>query len=186
MSTADSKPAGKTATIRKRRVDIYLPSLEAKARWTELAREAGTSLRKFIPRVVEEAFAEGTPGLDPAELQEELEALQNQLQVAQERIRMLEALREKLDVELRRYRAEAFLEPGAGGVRSLDQGLISLLKETIGHQGKPKAVKADRILALLGIKPTETEAIRAVNAQLETLVNYGLVKSSSSGYRWCE
>ena len=38
---------GKTETIKQRRVDVYLPSLEAKEKWTALAQETGMSLSKL-------------------------------------------------------------------------------------------------------------------------------------------
>ncbi len=176
---------GKTETIKQRRVDVYLPSLEAKERWTALAEEAGTSLSKFIAAVVEEALEEGGPLPDPQGLLEEVSALQSRLMDAEDRVRMLEALRDKLDAELRVYRARPFLEPGFEGVRSLDAKLIDLIRGNVDLKGKPKPLHPGRILERLGISPGEVEAAKAVNTQLEALVDYGLAESTPKGYRWC-
>ncbi len=175
---------GKTETIKKRRVDVYLPSLEAKEKWTALAEEAGMSLSKFIAHVVEDALDEEEPTVDPQSLLEELESLRGNLQRAEERTRMLEALRDKLDEELRRYRAQPFLEPDFEGVRSLDAKLIDLLRGHLNLHGEPKPLHPGRILERLGVRPHEVEATKAVNAQLEALVDYRLVESTPTGYRW--
>lgn len=65
---------GKTDTIKDRRVDVYLDSLERKERWTELADEEGESLSKFVQKCVEYAIEQGGP--DFAELGEESKQIQ--------------------------------------------------------------------------------------------------------------
>ena len=175
---------GKTDTIRQRRVDVYLPSLEAKKRWNLQAKEAGTSLSKYISRIVEDTLESEPVGPNPHELQEELVLVRGQLEKAMERVRLLEALRDKLDTELKIYRTEPFLRPDFKGTRNLDKRLVELLRGHSDNRGCCKPLKADRIWALLDIAPHDSEAIRAVNSQLELLFDYGLVDISASGYRW--
>lgn len=43
---------GKTESIKERRVDVYLDTLDRKGRWTKLAEEADESLSKFVQRCV--------------------------------------------------------------------------------------------------------------------------------------
>ena len=60
---------GKTDTIRERRVDVYLDSIDRKERWSRTAEEEGDSLSKFVQKCVEYAIEKG--GLDFGELGEE-------------------------------------------------------------------------------------------------------------------
>jgi len=104
------------------------------------------------------------------ELREQLE------QVGKDK-RVLEIAMERLEEELRRYRAQPFLEEGFTGVRRYQRELVELLmSRTI--------VSNDEILSHLGITPAEHDAIKAVSRQLENLEAYGLVKSSPKGWRW--
>lgn len=43
---------GKTESIKARRVDVYLDTIERKQRWTRKADEADTSLSKFVQQCV--------------------------------------------------------------------------------------------------------------------------------------
>jgi len=95
-------------------------------------------------------------------------------------------IREKLERELRRYRAEPFLAPEFEGVRRYDKELIELLRSSQSLNGKPKALTDTEILQYLGIDPTEEEAIKAVSAQLANLEAYGIMKSTPKGWRWVE
>jgi len=42
----------KTASIKERRVDVYLDTLDRKERWSELAEAQGDSLSKFVQKAV--------------------------------------------------------------------------------------------------------------------------------------
>jgi hypothetical protein len=80
---------------------------------------------------------------------------------------------------LRRYRAQPFIDDRFVGVRSYQKELIEVLR-----QGR--LVTSDEILARLGIRPAEHEAVKAVSKQLENLEGYGLVRSSAKGWKWVE
>ena len=84
---------------------------------------------------------------------------------------------ERVETELRRYRAEPFLEENFQGIRKYDKRLIELLK-------KGEAIDSDRLLRLLRISPKETELVKAVGKQLENLEAYGLVQKTRRGWRW--
>ena len=47
---------GKTETIKKRAIYVYLPSIEWKVRWDEYARKQGTSTSKFVVEHVENSL----------------------------------------------------------------------------------------------------------------------------------
>lgn len=54
---------GKTESIKERRVEVYLHTLERKERWTEFADEANESLSKYVQKCVENTFTVGHEGL---------------------------------------------------------------------------------------------------------------------------
>jgi len=179
---------GKTETIKERAVWVYLPSIEQKERWQKLAAQSGVSLSKWIIETVEEAIRpteehEWRPRKD---LEEELEVSKKEVAGLHNELRQQKIIREKLERELRRYRAEPFLVPEFEGVRRYDKELIELLRSSRSLDGKPKAMTDIDILQYLGIDPTEDEVVKAVSAQLGNLEAYGIVKSTPKGWRWIE
>jgi len=63
------------------------------------------------------------------------------------------------------------------GTRRHDQELINILK-------RGKALEGYSILKEFAIDPGETEAVRLVNNQLESLRRFGLVKETAKGWMW--
>jgi hypothetical protein len=63
------------------------------------------------------------------------------------------------------------------GTRRHDQELINVLK-------RGKALEGYTILKELSIDPGETEAVKLVNNQLESLRRFGLVEETANGWRW--
>jgi len=49
-----------------------------------------------------------------------------------------------------------------------------------------KILTGDQIRERLGIKPTETEAVKAISQQLVGLETYGLIKLTKGGWKWIE
>ena len=179
---------GKTETIKERAIWVYLPSIEQKERWQKLAKQSGVSLSKWVIEAVEEAVcpAEEREWKPRKDLEEELQGLKKEVAGLRGELRQQNIIREKLERELRRYRAEPFLVPEFEGVRRYDKELIELLRSSRSLNGKPKALTDSEILQYLGIDPTEEEAIKAVSAQLANLEAYGIVKSTPKGWKWVE
>jgi hypothetical protein len=65
----------------------------------------------------------------------------------------------------------------AEGIRNHDQELIKILQ-------RGKALDGYLILKELGINPGETEAVKLVNNQIESLRRFGLVEETANGWRW--
>ncbi len=63
------------------------------------------------------------------------------------------------------------------GTRRHDQELINVLK-------RGKALEGYTILKELSIDPGDTEAVKLVNNQLESLRRFGLVEETGNGWRW--
>ena len=91
---------------------------------------------------------------------------------------MKNMLLEKLDADLYKARYDSFQEVQmAEGTRRHDQELIKILQ-------RGKALEGYAILKELGIDPGETEAVKLVNNQLESLRRFGLVEETANGWRW--
>jgi len=172
----------KTETIKQRAIYVYLPSLEMAQEWKDRSKKAGTSISKYVIERVEDSFRreDGEEGYTSRlELIERLRKNEEELKKIRDDNRLLRKLVENLDTELKRHRAQPFLEEGFQGVRSFDRELIQLLKE--GEQ-----LSDDEILSRLNISPSDTDMVKAVSSQLQTLESYGLVRFRGRGWKWSE
>jgi hypothetical protein len=171
---------GKTDTIKQRSIYVYLPSHDMVQRWKTLAKNSGTSISKFVAEHVENSLREEEAEYKSrSTLIEENHKLSETLNEKERRIGHLELLVEKLEQDLRQYRAQMFTDEEFTGVRSYDKKLVELLREPGIHDN-------DSILSRLGIKPSEADSIKAVSKQLELLQSYGLVKATPRGWSWVE
>jgi hypothetical protein len=163
--------------LKDRYVDVYLPPENIKQEWEEGAKKAGLSLSKFVFEAVEafRAAKEETPRSDMvrelAEAREEAQKLRSEL-------KLKTLLLEKLEADVYKARYANFQEVEMGeGTRRHDQGLINILK-------RGKALEGYSILKELAIDPGETEAVKLINNQLESLRRFGLVEETAKGWRW--
>lgn len=172
---------GRTETIKKRLIYVYLPSIEQKDRWEDYAKKQGTSISKFVVERVTDSLQqeEDLSYKYRGDLWKEVGKLREQLDKVTREKRVLEIAMERLEEELRRYRAQPFLEENFTGIRRYQRELVDLLREG-------RVLSSDEILSRLRIDPSEHEAVKAVSIQLENLEVYGLVQSSSRGWRWRE
>lgn len=170
---------GKTETIKERAIYVYLPSVKLVERWKEAAKSQGASISKFVIEHVENSMRqeEESGYQSRGELWKEIKRLREELKEISREKRLLEHVVEKLEKEVRRYRAQPFLQPDFEGVRRFQKELIEALRE-----GGVKSSK--ELLARLDIDPLEHEAVKAIYKQLEILQAYRLVDSSPRGWRW--
>ena len=171
---------GKTKTIKKRAIYVYLPSQQMTNEWKFRADKAGTSISKFVVERVEDSMRkeEGEEGYrSRLELIQKLSTVEEELRTLRSENRLLKKLVDNLDTELKRYRTKPFLEEGFRGVRQFDKELIDFLKEGGSYSGKD-------ILSRLNVNPSDTDLVQAVNRQLEVLENYGLVEYVGRGWKW--
>ncbi|MFH0748571.1 MAG: hypothetical protein V1915_01415 [Candidatus Bathyarchaeota archaeon] len=170
---------GKTETIKERAIYVYLPSVEQKNRWVEYAEKQGASISKFVAEHVEDSLrqVEDSSYRSREELLREVRELKEQLERGGKEKRVLEIALDRLEEELRRYRAQPFLDENFVGVRRYQLELVGLLRDST-------VISSEELLSRLGINPSESEAVKAVSKQLENLETYGLVKSSPKGWRW--
>ena len=163
--------------LKARYVDVYLPSEAAKHEWEEEANKAGLPMSKFIFEAVE-AFRAAKDETPRHEMVRELAEAKEEVQKLRSELKMKTMLLEKLDADLYRARYGSFQEVQlADGTRRHDQELIKILQ-------RGKALEGYVILKELGINPGETEAVKLVNNQLESLQRFGLVEETAQGWRW--
>ena len=171
---------GKTETIKERAIYVYLPSVKLVERWKEAAKKQGTSVSKFVIEHVENSLRqeEEEPGYKSrGELWKEIKRLREELKETARQKRLLDLVVDKLEKEVRRYRAQPFLQANFEGVRSFQKELIDALREG-------GVISSKELLSKLNIDPFEHEAVKAINKQLEILQAYGLVEPSPRGWRW--
>lgn len=169
---------GKTESIRERRVDVYLDTIDQKARWTHKANGEGESLSKFVQKCVEYTIENGGP--DFSELGERSKVIQDleaEVKSLRNEVKQKDIVIDKLESDLRRYRTEAFVDDDFEGVREFDQALVELLK-TAGR------IKGEELVRRLGVDQTDRDVMQGIDAQLRRLESYGLIEHATHGWRW--
>jgi hypothetical protein len=163
--------------LKSRYVDVYLPSQEAKREWEEEAKKAGLPMSKFIFEAVE-AFRAGKDETPKFEIVKELADAKEEVQKLRAELKMKTLLLEKLEGDLYKARYADFQESQMGeGTRRHDEELIKILR-------RDKALEGYSILKELGIDPVDTEAVKLVNNQLDSLRRFGLVEEIANGWKW--
>ncbi|KYK23244.1 hypothetical protein AYK25_10185 [Thermoplasmatales archaeon SM1-50] len=178
---------GKTETIKQRAIWVYAPTLEQRKQWDKIAKENGMSLSKWIVQTIEDSLLEFDDEVKSIkDIETENKDLRKEISEIQSKLRRETIIRNNLEKEIRKYRAESFLSPSSEGIRQYDKELITLLRNTKSREGKRRYIDNDEILSRLGIEFTETEAVKAISSQLSRLERYGLAESSTKGWRWKE
>ncbi len=169
----------KNRDLTKRAIYVYLPSVQMAKEWKKLAGKSRVPVSKFVVEHVENSLKqEDRKGYaSRAELLKQLREKDEEISKLKQENRLLKMLTDNLDKELKRYRAKPFLEEGFEGIRAYDSELVELLKRS-------KTIDSGQILHELGIKPKDTELVKAINKQLENLQSYGLIQPTARGWRW--
>jgi len=160
-----------------RYVNVYLPSKADKERWDEAAKKKGLPLSKFVYGTVEAALAGGNEA-SRFELVQDLSEAKEEVQKLRSELKMKNLLLEKYEADAYKARYASFTEVDmAEGGRRHDEELISILKRS-------KTLDGNAILRELGIDPRESEVVKLVGNQLESLRRFGLIKETAGGWRW--
>lgn len=171
---------GKTDTIKDRRVDVYVDTIDRKERWSRIADEEDESLSQFVQQCVEYAIEKGGP--DFTELGEEskqIQALEEEVAELRRDVKQKEMVIEKLESELTELRTQPFLEEDFEGRRKYDEELIDELQ-------RADRITGDELLRRLNVDPSETDLVKGIDTQLKQLEDYGLVRSTPKGWVWDE
>ena len=170
---------GKTKTIKKRAIYVYLPSQKMAEEWKKRADKAASSISKFVIDRVEDSLRteDGEGYLNRLELVKKLDAQDEELKQLRTDNRLLKKLVENLDNEAKKLRAQPFLDDSFKGIRRYNQELLTILKEGGSYSG-------EELLTKLNIDVSETDLVKAVDKQLELLETYGLVEYVGRGWKW--
>lgn len=169
---------GKTESIKERRVDVYLDTIERKERWTQAAADEDESLSKFVQKCVEFTIEKGGP--DFAELGQrgkKIQELEQQVKELRKEVDQKDIVIEKLESDLKRYRMKPFLDDGYEGLREYDRELIEILKGA-------DRLTSEELVRRLGVDQTDQDIMRGVDAQLQQLESYELIAHTPHGWRW--
>jgi hypothetical protein len=167
-----------SSEIKDRTVYVYLPSLAMVVEWKERAKKSNVTLSDFVLEHVTNSLAqeEGEESYKArANLIQELRIKNDSIEKLSRDNEILRLALERVENDLRRYRAEPFLEEDFQGVRGYDKKLVELLK-------KGEAVDSDHLLHSLKIDPRDTPLVKAVDTQLQNLEGYGLVEKTRRGW----
>jgi predicted RNase H-like nuclease (RuvC/YqgF family) len=176
---------GKTETIKKRAIWIYAPTLEQREQWNEIAKNNGMPLSRWIVHTIEDSILNlEDESKSRKDIEEENKNLRKEIYELQNRLRQVTIIRDNLEREISRYRAEPFINESFEGVRRFDKELISLLRNAKAVDGKNRFVDNDEILSRLGVKFSEVDSVKAISNQLSRLEGYDLVISGTKGWKW--
>jgi predicted RNase H-like nuclease (RuvC/YqgF family) len=169
---------GKTDTIKDRKIDVYVDTIDRKKKWAEYAEDADTSLSNFVEQSVEYAIEQGGPNAgDLGEQAQQVQELEEENNDLRQELEEKEMVIEKLREEAQHHRMEPFTEEDFQGSRQYDEALIELLKQS-------DRLTSDDIVRRLDIDRTNTEVMQGLTEQLEQLEQYGLVTNTPKGWRW--
>src|SRR5438309_1364243 len=160
--------------IKDRTIYVYPSSLGIVEEWRARAKKSNVTLSDFVVEHVANSLRqeEGEEGYKArAELIQEIRAKEDSIQKFSRENEVLRLALERVENELRRYRAEPFLQEDFRGIRGYDRKLIELLK-------KGEAIDSDHILRTLKIDARDTPLVKAVDRQLQNLEAYGLAEKT--------
>lgn len=176
---------GKTATIKKRRIDVYAPTIEAKAKWDAEAERRNTSASRLIFDLAALALAAETGWRSgesaPEALPEQVEELQAQLCILRRKNEDLESLKERLERDLAELQAQLAL--GEAPLPNIGTRLVRLFSEAVGD-GRPRPVTAAEIRQALRVDPGDALRLRELQQALTTLEVEGVIQKQTKGWVW--
>jgi regulator of replication initiation timing len=176
-------PLDRTLTVKKRRIDVYLPTLESKARWNEAAAKHSMSLSQYVAQVMEERLnpvPEAAPA-DVSGLQQQVGDLVQENAELRKRIEELEKLHERAEADLAEYRAMQML--GGDPVKRLDSRLVKFLSQAKTRDGARPVPDLELRRAVL-VNPKSEAELKALARQLEFLELHEVVKRTTKGWIW--
>jgi hypothetical protein len=178
------KNENKTQTIFKRRIAVYAPTLGTKARWEQEAEKRGQSVSDMVFQLVEGKLA--GDGEDIAaktqSLQRQVGDLTNEIATLRSRTQQLETLNERLEKDLREYRADVFLEEVPA--KQLDRQLVHILSSSKGTNGLARPVGDEELVKSMKIGVRDEKRLKALNQNLIILEQFQLIKKVRQGWVW--
>ena len=171
---------GKTETIRQRKIDVYLPTVELMQQWKRAAEASGMPLSKYILEVVEQHRMGAVRVTMPqALLEEKANKLEKELAALQMRFDTLNLAFHNQEVELSRL-SSAYQSVKGG---SLDIPMVKNLIQIL--QSVPKSgIHVTDLLESMRFDRNDGEMIKKWSDGLNFLLEVGLVSKDSNGNLW--
>ena len=176
----NGRKESKTDTIVQRTINVYLPTFELKEKWKELAEASNQSISKFIIEHVTNSLnhEQENPSVETRiQLIRDKKNLEDENRELMKQIKDKEKLVEIYEKETRSHVIRPFLEQDFSGVRKFEKDLIELFKRDI-------EVRKEELYRKLRVSPIETDALTAIQKQIEILERYGLLKDIGGVWRW--
>ncbi len=170
---------GKTETIKKRRVDVYLRSEPQKVRWNKYAKGQKMSLSKLVIDTVEARISGDLQNqLEIKEtLTKQIKDLMNENETYKTQNKRLENYIDILEREMNRKTSISFSDPGPG-FSHYNKELIDVLRGSNGP------ITNMDLLGRIRVDPSDTDVVKGISKQLEALTEYGLTKLGNRGWMW--
>ncbi len=126
--------AGKSETIKQRRVDVYAHTKESKGGWQVAANVKGLPLSRYAGQILEVSLGDGTedPRAETDGLRSRLLDLESEHAELQRRLEDSETLRHSLDGELETCRAQGFLAEAP--FKKLDACVVACFADARSHR----------------------------------------------------
>lgn len=172
--------------MKQRTIYVYVPNEQMCTEWKQAAKKAGVSISAFVQEAMELYLARYDLALSKQTLEEKFQqSLKSIDQLREENIQLHHKL-ERMDTLLDRYEKQLkdtendpFLSGEQyGGIRKYNRRLIELFR-------KENTLNEEEIPDTLHIPPTDAKSIKAINRQIENLLNYGIITPHRDGYQWC-
>lgn len=141
-------------------------------------RTAWCVISKWILKTVEDSLIKEEDGAvkTRGDIEKENIDIRKEISEMQEKLRRETIIRNNLEKEIWKYRAEPFIAISSSKKRrNYDIKLVNLIRNTKGVDGKIRYLDNDEILSRLGVKLTEMEAVKAISNQLSRLERYGFI-----------
>lgn len=181
----DKKRTSRKTTAHRRRIVLYLSSKEQVEQWNKEADGAGLTTSKFLQGIANNYFESGNVLKAQKALQQQLEEAHATIQhlrqeniELQKKVDLLDKLSDQYDLEVQRLKNQAFATKDLrAGARAYEKKLIDLLRNNNG-------LREHEIFDMLKVDPNDGQTIRALQNQLQQLLDYGAIEIAQGGYKW--
>ena len=170
----------KTNTIKQRLIYVYLPSEEMVNQWKGLAGKSKISISRFVIEHVNNSVQQEQDSesyKSRLQLLDSVKKLTDENKELNKKVKMQNTLIDRLEKELREYRAKPFFKNDFLGYRKYELDLIRLFKTRL-------EVRKDEILDFLDVSPLDTDIVKGIMQQIENLEQYGFLKDIGGKWRW--
>ena len=176
----------KPTNIKQRTVYVYVPDEKIYDYWKKSAKKAGVSVSAFVQEAMEVYQLSKDPLMSKNSIDKKykdslvkIDSLREQNVELYRKLERMDTLLDRYEKQVKDLENEKFLSDDHFiGIRRYNRRLIELFK-------KEKYLNEEMILDKLHIPPNDVKSIRAIDKQIENLLNYGVIKPQKGGYFWC-